>query len=342
MIEIPGYTLLRRLGQGGMAEVYLAVQQSLGREVALKILSYASARDDVSSERFLREARIAASLHHPHIVPIHDFGVHEGCAYIAMEYEPGGTIAPAPGERLEPQAALRVVRDVAGALDYAHGRGVVHRDIKPENILRRDDGAAVLSDFGIARLIQGESVLTTEGTSVGTPLYMSPEQLRGDKLDGRSDLYSLGILFWQLLTGDLPFQGSDSWAIGSQHLNAGIPRLPPGLAHLQGLVDALMAKSADARLQSGAEVIRRVDALLAVSANSATSLETPSQSGHPAATWSRRRVGVAAMLVGLVLVLVLLGWRNYLGRPAATPPTVTATPTPTAVAAAKSVKFPNL
>ena len=319
MIEIPGYTLLRRLGQGGMAEVYLAVQQSLGREVALKILSPASARDDTSSERFLREARIAASLHHPHIVPIHDFGIHEGCAYIAMEYEPGGTIAPAPGERLEPQAALRVLRDIAGALDYAHGHGVVHRDIKPENILRRADGAAMLSDFGIARLIQGESVLTTEGTSVGTPHYMSPEQLRGDKIDGRSDLYSLGILFWQLLTGELPYQGGDSWAIGSQHLNADIPRLPPAIAHLQGLVDVLMAKTADTRAQSGAEIIRRVDALLAASASSATSLETPLQPNRRRTSWSRQHIGVAALLVGIVVVAAGLGWHRYSAGPALAP-----------------------
>ena len=246
-IDIPGYTVLRPLGRGGMAVVYLAVQQSLGREVALKILSPTPTQDDSAGERFLREARLAASLHHPHIVPIHDFGVHDGYAYIAMEYESGGTVAPLAGERLEPGAALRVVREIAGALDYAHGRGVVHRDIKPENILRRSDGAAMLSDFGIARLIQVESALTTEGTSIGTPHYMSPEQLRGDKVDGRSDLYSLGVVLWQLLTGELPYTGSDGWAIGTQHLGADIPRLPPALAPLQELVDALLAKRADAR-----------------------------------------------------------------------------------------------
>ncbi len=337
MTAIPGYTVLRQLGQGGMAEVFLVVQESLGREVALKVLSSASARDDSSRERFLREARIAASLHHPHIVPIHDFGVHEGCAYIAMEYEPGGTIAPGAGERLEPQAALRLVRDIAGALDYAHGRGVVHRDIKPENVLRRADGAAILSDFGIARLIQGESVLTTEGTSVGTPHYMSPEQLRGEKVDGRSDLYSLGILLWQLLTGELPYKGSDSWAIGSQHLNAGIPRLPPAMAHLQGLVDALLAKAADARLQSGAEVVRRIDALLAVSANQATMLETPSQLGQRRAAWSRRNVGAAALLVAGVLVVALLGWRRFAAGPAIVPAPPALAPTPAAATVAKSI-----
>jgi serine/threonine protein kinase len=226
MVDIPGYTLHRPLGRGGMAVVYLATQDSLNRDVALKILSPST--DPTAGERFLREARIAASLHHPHIVPIHDFGVHEGQAYLAMEYLAGGSVAPLSGERLGPEAALRIVRDIAGALDYAHERGVVHRDIKPDNILRGERGGAVLSDFGIARLIQGESLLTSEGCSVGTPHYMSPEQLRGEKLDGRSDLYSLGVVLWQLVTGDLPYSGSDSWAIGTQHLGAEIPRLPAG------------------------------------------------------------------------------------------------------------------
>ncbi len=261
MGEIPGYTILRPLGRGGMAAVYLARQESLGREIALKVLASAPGDDPTAHERFLREARIAASLRHPHIVPIHDFGIHGDLAYIAMEYEPGGTVAPLAGERLPPRDALRIVRDIAGALDYAHGRGVVHRDIKPDNILRGEHGGAVLTDFGIARL-QGAPVLTAEGTSVGTPLYMSPEQLRGDKVDGRSDLYSLGVVLWQLLTGDPPYSGHDAWSIGTQHISADIPRLPPALVHLQPLLDGLLAKKPEARLQSGAELVQRIDGLL--------------------------------------------------------------------------------
>lgn len=151
MIEIPGYTLLRQIGQGGMASVYLAEQQSLGREVALKVLAPQLAQDADARERFLREARTAAKLHHPHIVPIYDVGTHGDLAYIAMEYEPGGTAMPVVGAGHELNAALGVVRQIATALDHAHSQGVVHRDIKPENILCRADGTCMLSDFGIDR-----------------------------------------------------------------------------------------------------------------------------------------------------------------------------------------------
>jgi len=244
-----------------MAVVHLAVQQSLGREVALKILSPALMQDTNASERFLREARLAANLDHPHIVPVHDVGTHAGMAYIAMQFEPGGTVSPVAGELRDSSDALRIVRDIATALDYAHAKGVVHRDIKPANILRRADGACMLTDFGIARVMESESVLTSEGTSIGTPHYMSPEQLRGEKVDGRADLYSLGVVLYQLLTGELPFVGSDGWAIGMQHLSAEIPRLPPAMAGMQPLVDGLMAKKADARPQTGAAVVRQIDAL---------------------------------------------------------------------------------
>ena len=326
MSEIPGYILKRQLGRGGMAVVFLAEQVSLGRDVALKVLK--PSPDDTANERFLREARIAARLQHPHIVPVFDFGVHEGEAYLAMQYLPGGTVAPLKGECLEPRAALYIARDVASALDYAHKHGVVHRDVKPDNVLRREDGRAMLSDFGIARLMQAESALTAEGTSVGTPHYMSPEQLRGDKLDGRSDLYSLGVLLWQLLTGDLPYTGSDGWAIGAQHVNSAIPRLPPQLSHLQALMDTLLAKRPEGRPSSGAELVQRLDALLAAGAStpaaaSASNVDTPqlpmSVTPPPAAAPPAARNWRHAwwLLVGVAL----LAWGGYrlLRAPAAVP-----------------------
>jgi TolB-like protein/tetratricopeptide (TPR) repeat protein len=353
LTDIPGYTLLRPIGRGGMASVFLALQQSLGREVALKLLVAQQDADGSAAERFLREARIAASLHHPNIVPIHDFGVHEGTAYIAMAYETGGTIAPLPGEKLAPRDALRLVRDVAAALDYAHARGVVHRDIKPENILRREDGGAMLSDFGIARLIEGGSVLTTEGTSVGTPHYMSPEQLRGDKVDGRSDLYSLGVVLWQLLTGELPYVGTDGWAIGTQHLNADIPRLPAALAHLQPLVDSLLAKKAEARLQSGGELVQRIDALLSgqVTPNTAPTVAVQAARRrredsepaplNPAPVPPGRVLGFVA--VALLVPIAFFGWRQFVRTPhppaARTATSVAAVRAPAPVAAVSATSI---
>ena len=315
MIEIPGYTLLRQIGQGGMASVYLAEQQSLGREVALKVLAPQLAQDADARERFLREARTAAKLHHPHIVPIYDVGTHGDLAYIAMEYEPGGTAMPVVGAGHELNAALGVVRQIATALDHAHSQGVVHRDIKPENILCRADGTCMLSDFGIARAMESNTVLTREGSTVGTPQYMSPEQLRGEKLDGRADLYSLGVMLYQLLTGKLPYTGSDGWAVGMQHLTAEIPRLPPGLAKAQPLLDRMMAKLPADRPRSGAAVVQEIDALLA-----GAPATVPMPVSAPA---GQGRFAKGPWLVGGAVALLALGafavWKVHGGEPAAAP-----------------------
>ena len=271
MFEIPGYRIERELGRGGMATVYLATQLSLSRHVALKVLAPALANDPVATERFLREAQIAAKLHHPHIVEIHDVGVVDGNPFMAMAYEPGGTVAQA---RIDTAGqALRIVRDIAAALEHAHRLGVVHRDVKPENILRRADGAFVLSDFGIARASESKLGLTGEGANVGTPHYMSPEQWRGEVADGRADLYGLGVVLYRLLTGELPFRGSDGYAVGLQHLHAPIPRLPGPLAHLQSLIDDLLAKDQRTRCQTGGEVIRRIDTFLSGQGESITPLQ---------------------------------------------------------------------
>ena len=268
---IPGYRLIRELGRGGMATVWLAVQESLGREVALKLLSPQLASDPAASERFLREGRIAAGLVHRHIVGIHDVGVHEHQPYLAMEFMPGGTVstdAPYP-----PSAALAIVREMALALDHAHGEGVIHRDLKPENILRRKDGSHALADFGIARTRDSSSTLTQEGVTIGTPHYMSPEQLQALPLDGRADLYSLGVVLYQLLTGQLPYRGTDGVPVGMQHIHAPVPHLPVALSRYQPLLDSLLAKLPAQRPASGAELARRIEALQAT----LTPLSVPTQ-----------------------------------------------------------------
>jgi TolB-like protein/tetratricopeptide (TPR) repeat protein len=258
MVEIPGYRIVRELGRGAAGSVHVAVQESLQREVALKLLSPALAADPVAAARFLREGRTLARLVHRHIVGIHDVGIHAGQPYLAMEYIPGGTVsvagAHAPGD------ALDIVREIALALDHADAQGVVHRDVKPENILVRADGSRALGDFGIAHSADA-TVLTQEGITAGTPHYMSPEQLQGLPLDGRSDLYSLGVLFHQLLTGALPYQASDAMAVALKHLHAPIPTLPAPLARSQPVLDALMAKDPDDRPATGADVVRMLDVL---------------------------------------------------------------------------------
>lgn len=260
MIAIPGYRIERQLGRGGMATVYLAVQESLGRKVALKVLvPQLAASDPGFTQRFLREGRIAACLRHRHIVAIHDVGVHEGQAYMALEYLPRGALASAGA--LPPHEALRVVREIATALDLAHRHGVVHRDVKPENILRDDDGDHVLSDFGIAQLASASTVLSREGSTAGTPAYMAPERWRGLDVDGRADLYSLGVVLHQLLTGRVPYSGSDGWAIGMQHLHAPLPQLSGNLATVQPLLDRMLAKDRADRFPSGSALASAVAVL---------------------------------------------------------------------------------
>ena len=255
VIDIPGYRLLRQLGRGGMATVYLAVQESVDREVALKIMSPALLVDPNFGERFLREAKIAARLNHRNVVGIHDVGRAGDYHYIAMEYCSGGPVLPQDGSAARTVGfALRVTREIAGALNYAQEKGFVHRDVKPDNILLRDDGSAALTDFGIARALDPALRMTKTGTVVGTPHYMSPEQARGKQVDGRSDLYGLGIVLHEMLVGYVPFHAEDSLAIGIMHITQPVPILPDGLVALQPLMQGLLAKQPEERFQTGNEV----------------------------------------------------------------------------------------
>lgn len=260
-MHIPGYRIIRKIAQGGMSTVYLAIQQSVGREVALKVMSPALNGDPVFSERFQREANIVGQLSHPNIVSIYDIGRHKNLNYIAMDYLAGGSIHEKMATGLSTQEALRITREIASALDHAHEKGYIHRDIKPENILFREDNSAVLSDFGVAKTVSSASRMTNAGTVVGTPHYMSPEQTRGKPVDGRADIYSLGVVFYEMLTGQVPYQAEEAVAIAIKHLTAPIPKLPPQYQAYQKILNQLLAKDPDNRFQRGRDLVAAIDAL---------------------------------------------------------------------------------
>jgi serine/threonine protein kinase/Flp pilus assembly protein TadD len=260
------YSILREIGHGGMAVVYLARDLKHDREVALKVL-YPHFAAALGADRFLREVRVAARLHHPHLLPLYDSGVADGSLYYVVPYIEGGSLR----DRLEREsplplaAALQITREVADGLDYAHRQNVVHRDIKPENILL-DEGHAVIADFGVARAISeaADTQLTEAGLLVGTPAYMSPEQAMGGAVDGRSDIYNLGCVLFELLTGAPPFTGHAPIAILAQRLNNAAPRLADrGVSvtqHLEETLGRALARQPEDRLQTAAEFARLLSA----------------------------------------------------------------------------------
>lgn len=254
-IEIPGYTIEGELGAGAMASVYLATQRSLERQVALKVMAASLAADADYCARFLREGKMLAKLSHPNTMAIFDIGNVGPLYYMAMEYIPGGTLKERIGSGLPPAEAMRILRQIGSALGYAHARGFVHRDVKPANILFRADGSAVLSDFGIAKNLGEGTALTQAGFTVGTPNYMSPEQAQGRPLDGRSDLYSLGVVLYEMLTGERPYKSDDSFATALMHVTAPIPQLVGDLARFQDLINRLLAKSPDDRFPDAAALL---------------------------------------------------------------------------------------
>ena len=240
-----------------MASVYLATQHSFERDVALKIMSPLLNSDPSFAARFKREARIVAQLSHASIVPVFDVGEHQSCHYLSMEYLSGGDLKQRllQGEH-DLSLALNVCIALSAALDIAHRKGFVHRDIKPENILFREDGTPVLTDFGIARALDSGRSMTLAGMLVGTPDYMSPEQVKGLELDGRSDLYSLGIVFFEIVTGAVPFKADSNLSIALKQLGEPLPALPPEYTAYQEFLDCLTAKDREQRFASGAEVTR--------------------------------------------------------------------------------------
>lgn len=258
--RIPGYRIQRRLGLGGMATVYLAVQESLDREVAIKVMRPARPFDEDESLRFEHEARIIAKLEHPGIVVIHEVGRTEpGDLYYVMPYLAKGDLSVRDYRDNEP-GLIALLRALLDALGYAHARGIVHRDVKPENVLFDNADRPQLADFGIA-LAQREfdSRITGDGLVIGSGAQMSPEQARADTVDGRSDLYSLGVLTYELLTGKLPYQSGDALALALMHAQDPIPRLPDEKAHWQSFIDHAMAKRPEHRFRNAQAMQHALD-----------------------------------------------------------------------------------
>jgi serine/threonine protein kinase len=260
------YEILRELGRGGTAVVYLARHRSSGAEVAIKLVRAKYIEDDEALARFAREARFVAQLDHPNIVPMHEV-LDLGSAGIAlvMGHISGRTLKqviqedkPLPADRIE-----RILRDIAGALGAAHAMGIVHRDVKPENIFVDETGRALLADFGVARSMTSDTQLTMTGVAIGTPAYMAPEQIDGVELDGRGDIYSLGLVAWQMFTGLRPWDGESLYAVLYHQKHEHLPDVREMRADVPDRIADVIAvaieKDRDARFKDVHELIAALD-----------------------------------------------------------------------------------
>ena len=240
-----------------MASVYLAVQGSLDRRVVLKLPK--KFNDVYQSARFVNEGRIIASLNHHNIITIYDIGVVGERHYFTMEYLQGGNLENRIIKGMTPGEALDLVEAIGGCLEYVHKKEIIHRDIKPANILFRRDGTPVLTDFGVAKQTEADSRLTKDGTALGSPYYISPEQAECKPLDGRADIYSLGIILYEMLTGKKPYTGDSDIQIIIAHLSDPIPSLPGELGQYQELIDRMIAKNPDDRFATAGEMVKYIE-----------------------------------------------------------------------------------
>lgn len=250
------YEIVRKLAHGEIATVYLARQRNADRKLVLKVLhQVADSSTGKILDRFLREYELIARLDHPNVVRIYDFGVADDHAYIAMEYCGGGSLKRRIGAGMDRYEAYRLLRDIAGALGVLHAAGILHRDLKPTNVLFRDDGSLALIDFGLAKQVALQAEVTGAGAIFGTPYYMSPEQGHGEAVDVRGDIYSLGIIFYEMLTGSKPFDGDTAMAVIVKHRQAPVPGLPMSLREFQPLILRMLAKQPADRFQTIEELL---------------------------------------------------------------------------------------
>jgi DNA-binding NarL/FixJ family response regulator/predicted Ser/Thr protein kinase len=257
-LALPGYRILRMIGEGGMAQVYLAERASDALQLVLKVLDPGLRRSQTFMKRFVREYELIVSLENEYVARIYGHGFSGERPYIAMEYLSGGTLAARMQEGMTSLAALRLTSQIAKALDAIHAHDIVHRDLKPQNIMFRDSGRPVIVDFGLAKDLDSDTNLTRQGEVMATPRYMSPEQCMGKEADARSDLYSLGAIFYEMLTGRRLFGDENPAGLVHQHVHGEIPLLPERLAGYQPIVDRLLAKRPEDRFQSARELFATI------------------------------------------------------------------------------------
>jgi serine/threonine-protein kinase PpkA len=329
--EIPGFKITKLLGEGAMARVFLAIDDALDRKVALKVMNKSLAHDPTFRDRFLAEARDTAKFIHPGIVSIYSTGVEDNNYYLVLEYLESGTLKDRQRSRAQfnlesnkekaqlfsTQESLVLLAQLADALSYAHSKKVIHRDIKPANILFRSNGKAVLSDFGIAKSVTENRELTMTGYSVGTPAYMSPEQKLGANIDTRSDLYSVGVVFYELLTGLKPYETRPGkYSDLRKELDADVPKLPDTICHLQPLLDKLLAKDPDDRYQSAGELLTAIEQISGTSTSvlgDATVIQHAVQLPEQLTFWNRLRTGgrkeiLVLAAATLIVLAIAITW----------------------------------
>ncbi len=345
------YRILEKIGAGGMATVYKAYQPGMDRYVAVKILPPQLSDDEQFARRFQREAHAIARLEHAHILPVFDYGESEGIAYIVMRYIPAGTLKEYLAQgRLPLDEVARIISQVGGALDYAHRQGVIHRDVKPGNVLMGEEGNTYLTDFGLARMMESSQQLTGSGVGVGTPAYMAPEQGMGAKVDQRSDIYSLGIVLYEMVTGHVPFEAETPMAVVLKHISEPLPlprAIRPDIPEpIELVILKALAKETAHRYQSAADLVEALNTALRKSAlpeekpipapapvpvieSIPAPLESPPAPRRKAA-WLK--LALAAIALILLTTLGFLLFNQFATKRASLPATATLIPTRRAAA----------